>query len=145
MGNPTEHIEKAIQGLEAERDRIVKAILELRTTLAAMNNGGSGVLAEGGGKKGFQRKYEVNAEELIKRIGRANRSPLTVEQIFEMLTAQGYAFKKTTVGVNVRHLHEKGDARRVKAPKGSGFTFAYVFPVPQPIKEESDQLGRTNA
>ena len=145
MGNPTEHIEKAIQGLEAERDRIVKAIVELRTTLASMNNGGSGAVAEGGGKKGFQRKYEVNAEELIQRVGRASRSPLTVDQIFETLTGQGYTFKKTTVGVNVRHLYDKGEARRVKAPKGSGFTYAYLFPLPPPMKEGIDQPGRTDA
>lgn len=123
MSNAVEYLEKAIQDLESEQAKIALAIGQLRNTLASMKNGGPPKQKTAPGV--FQRKYEVNAKELILRVLRENRKALHVGQIREALAAHGYEFRSQTVALTLKHLGEQ--VRRVKAPTGSGFSYAYTL------------------
>lgn len=126
MRSAAEHIEDAIKDLEGERDRIISAIGDLRTTLARMNNGTVLQSNPTGERKGFERKYDQTARDLIERVFAEGTRPLHIGQIREILRSRGYEFKRATVAVNVKHLFDDNAIRQVKAPRGSGYSYAYV-------------------
>lgn len=132
----TEHLERALADLEAEQAKISTAMSQLRAAIATMraDNGGVAVRPVVGGGNGsheapFSKKYDVSASQLILGLLQDNRRPMHVGQVFDALRARGFQFKKQTVAFNLGKLHAEGDARRVKAPAGSGgrYAFAYVI------------------
>lgn len=126
MGSATDYIEKAIIDLEAERDRIIAAIGQLRATLATFKNGSPVHPMEAEAKLVFQRKYEATAKELILNMLRETQKTMHVGQIQDELRKRGYQFKRPTVAVNVKALLSDDLVKQVKAPKSSGFSYSYV-------------------
>lgn len=138
MGSAKEHIANAITGLEAERDRIVIAIAQLRATLAGLSDDASPEPELGAGVSGFQRKYEMNARALTLAAFRESREAMNVGQAWEAITQRGYDFKKVTVRVNIGKLVAEGLLRQVQAPEGSGYSFSYVL-VGEPGEARHDE------
>ena len=121
-----EHLEAALKKLEDDRDDIVSMIGGLRTLIAKAKNGAEpDSKRTGEGKKGFERKYEKPARELVDAAIPEGGPAVTIGQISAALEARGYVFKRGTVNLNIRHLLQDEAIVQEKAPKGSGFTYAY--------------------
>jgi len=123
METPSERLEKLIKEIEDERDRLTLAVGEMRAALAKMK---SGVSPQSTDRKVFERKYEQNARDLIDRLFPNDGRVLHLGQIQGLLRSNGYDYKKATVRVNVNHLVADKVLKVVKAPKGSGYSYAYT-------------------
>ena len=126
MGTPVERLEDLIKEVECERDRLTLAIDEMCAALARMKNGAGPQSMHIGARKVFERKYEQNARDVIDRLFPNDGQALHLGQIKDLLHSNGYDYKKATVRVNVNHLVADEVLKVVKAPKGSGYSFAYT-------------------
>ncbi len=133
----TESIEKLIRDLEAEQARTAQLLGDLRSALARARNGTPPTQPRKAVAGVFQRKYDQNARELIIPVLRDNRKALHVGQIQDALKARGYEFIKATISLNLKDLEKEEKVRRVKAPKGSGFSHAWVLEKEHPPSEET--------
>jgi hypothetical protein len=134
----TQSIEKLIADIEAEQKRNAQLLSDLRAALAKARNGSapSPASPRKGAPGVFERKYDLNARELISRVLRGNRKALHAGQIHDSLKAQGYEFIKATITLSLKQLHKDNKVRRVKAPVGSGYSHAYLWlPERQPGEE----------
>lgn len=137
MMTATEHIEKAIQDLQGERERIERAITGLQTTLTMMRNGNGASSAQLIVSKAFARKYEQNARELVERVIPERGAPIHIGQVVAALAAQGYIFKRGTVRLAINHLKTDEIIDELDAPKGSGYSYAYrKAPTKEPSRGE---------
>ncbi len=125
MKTAAEHLDDALKELESERDRINDAIGDLRTVITKLKNGATPQSKGARDRKGFERKYEKPARDLVESIIPEGGPAMTAGQIKNSLMAQGYAFQRGTINLTIRHLLEDKTIVQQAAPKGSGFQYAY--------------------
>ena len=128
MSTVAESFDKIISELEAAKSKIERDISQLRAMRAAHADAPQAVRVARQPQDfntAFARKYDTSARELIlERLGQAQEA-LTVGDAHNALRRQGFDFKKQTVAVTLKKLHQDGLVRRVKAPKGSGYSYAF--------------------
>jgi hypothetical protein len=149
--------EKAIAELEAERDKINAVIEGFRATLAKVRNGTPLAVAtpvvlrrkvqapmapaapatgRGGGDV-FRRKFDIPGDEAILRLLREVKRPLTKKEAHRLLVERHYEYRPGTVAYYLDTLTNEGEeVERVKAPRGSGCTYAFKWKEPKRSTEE---------
>ena len=148
-----EAIEKDIRDFEAEQAKRAEFLSDMRAALAKMRNGSApsqpmaGPPTEGASappRKNvavFERKYDANARDLVFRILPESRKPQHIGQIKAALDAQGKKFIKPTIALALKQLQAKGLVKRVKAPTGSGYTYAWVLTLEKERPTEEPKVG----